>query len=319
MKTFALLANSIDDLLPTMTTAMLAASAANQNHRCYLCGVDQLMIDDKGSIKTSARLAPKRSSMKEFIGALSKVEEENIDLSTCESLMIRTNPARDPHGDHESALQICRILKGRGVKVYNDPDGLMAARSKLYLLELSEDYRPKTFCSKDEKALLTFVRSQKEKTVLKPVMGTRGKDVFVVEANNPNLQSIINVVTREQSALAQEFLPEAVNGDTRVVILKGKILEKDGHPAAIRRVPAAGDFRSNLHAGGQAERAIITEGMRKAVHALEPLLKRDGLFLVGADFIGDKIIELNVFSTGGLRDAERFSGVDFCKEIIDAL
>jgi glutathione synthase len=99
-------------------------------------------------------------------------------------------------------------------------------------------------------------------------------------------------------------------------MLDGEPLMKEGHLAAIRRVPAQGDFRSNLHAGGSPEPAELSAEQRRTLSSAGPLLRQEGIRLAGVDLIGTRIIELNVYSTGGLRDAERFSDQDFCDAIL---
>src|SRR5690606_8582698 len=89
--------------------------------------------------------------------------------------------------------------------------------------------------------------------------------------------------------------------------------------AAIARRPGPDDFRSNLHQGGAAHPAALTPSLERIAGALGPRLRQDGLWLTGVDVIGELVVELNVFSTGGLRDAERFTGRDFSSAIVSAL
>lgn len=315
----AMLVNSIGDLVPTMTTAMLAASAVREGAELWVIGVDALTLNAENRLDARGVLARPAAQIGAFTEALHSRNPERVCLDDCDGLMIRTNPARDPVGAHDSALLIGRLLRDRGVTVVNDPEGLMRARSKLYLAELPAQHRPETVISRDPAELMAYVRGREGSSVFKPLAGSRGRDVFFVDAASPNLRGLADVVTRGDYGIAQACVPGAEAGDTRVVVLEGRLLALEGHPAAIARIPAAGDFRSNLHAGGRAAPAIISPQMLEAIEALSPLLRRDGLFLVGVDFIGAKIIEVNVFSTGGLRDAERFSGVDFCAEILSAL
>ena len=118
--------------------------------------------------------------------------------------------------------------------------------------------------------------------------------------------------------MVQEFVPSPLQGDLRVTILDGEVLCRDGQPAAIARVPQEGDFRSNLHAGGKAEPIEITQQIEDAVAAIAPYLAEEGLVHVGADFIGGRILELNVFSPGGLYPSVRLYGHDFSDDVIGA-
>ncbi len=101
--------------------------------------------------------------------------------------------------------------------------------------------------------------------------------------------------------------------------MNGQILEVGAHAVAINRIPGKSDFRSNVHAGGHAEPATITPLMRQIVAQAGPRLVKDGIFLAGLDIEGCKIIEINGFSTGGIRPAEDFHGVNFSGAVIDGI
>jgi glutathione synthase len=118
--------------------------------------------------------------------------------------------------------------------------------------------------------------------------------------------------------MVQEFVAGAERGDVRVTVVAGEILEVDGRAAAVARVPDPQDFRSNLHAGGRAEAVEVTASIREAVARIAPHLQREGLVHVGVDFVGDRILELNVFSPGGLHPSERLYGRDFSSAVIEA-
>ncbi|MCB9177780.1 MAG: hypothetical protein H6648_11550 [Caldilineae bacterium] len=201
----------------------------------------------------------------------------------------------------------------------NAPAGLSRAASKLYLARLPAATRPRTLVASEAAALRGFVAEAPGPAVLKPLSGTRGAGVFRVTPEEPNLGAILESLLAAGPVMAQDWVPGAEAGDTRVLLLDGRPLELGGQLAAIRRVPAAGDFRSNLHAGGRAEPAALDAAARATLAAIGPGLVADGLRLVGVDLIGDQVIELNVFSTGGLRDAERFSGQDFSDRVVRAL
>jgi glutathione synthase len=132
------------------------------------------------------------------------------------------------------------------------------------------------------------------------------------------VKQIIEVVLRRGYAMVQEFVPGAEQGDVRVTVVNGSILEVDGRPAAVARVPSGSDFRSNLHAGGVARATDVTDTMREAVMQIAPYLRQEGLAHVGVDFVGGRILELNVFSPGGLYPSEHLYGQDFSNAVIEA-
>jgi glutathione synthase len=173
--------------------------------------------------------------------------------------------------------------------------------------------------SRDVPAIERFV-AKHGRVVIKPLEGTRGQDVFVLEAAaaSSNVRQIIDVVVRQGYAVVQEFVAGAERGDVRVTVVDGAILELDGQPAAVGRVPNQGDFRSNLHAGGSAAPASVTDDMRDAVVRIAPLLANEGLAHVGVDFVGNRILELNVFSPGGLHPCQRLYGKDFSDIVLES-
>ncbi|MNL01516.1 Glutathione synthetase [compost metagenome] len=119
--------------------------------------------------------------------------------------------------------------------------------------------------------------------------------------------------------IAQAYLPAAKDGDIRFFMMNGKPLMRDGQYAALRRVPAKGDLRSNIHAKGTAEAVKVTDEIVALAEMMRPKLVEDGMFLVGLDIVGDKILEVNVFSPGGLSNIRDLTDVDFSDTIIEAV
>jgi glutathione synthase len=319
----AVLVNDPAALAPGQTTTMLIHKAAQRGHTVDIVGVNDLLGRPDSTVQAQAvRVPTPVPPLREaLVEAVRTVEGQTVSLNAVDVLLMRTNPARDERSwAHAAALSFAGLLEAGDVLVLNRPEGLLRSQDKLYLQRLPSAVRPRTLVSRDVDVIRTFIDELDGPAVLKPLQGTRGTDVFFAySADDRNLHQIVDVLARQGLPMVQEYLPEAAEGDTRVVVMNGDLLKIDAHPAAIRRVPARDDFRSNLHVGGTAKPATITPAMHAAIEAVGPLLRKDGLFLVGLDFIGDKIIEVNTYSTGGLRDAERFEEVDFCAAIVDAI
>jgi glutathione synthase len=130
---------------------------------------------------------------------------------------------------------------------------------------------------------------------------------------------MIDAVLRDGYCVAQEYLPAATNGDVRLFVMNGRPLMHDGKYAAFRRINKTGDARSNMHSGGESEPVEVTEKMLRLVEIVRPKLVGDGMFLVGLDIVQDKLIEINVFSPGGLGSSSQFAGVDFSAVVIEDL
>jgi glutathione synthase len=144
--------------------------------------------------------------------------------------------------------------------------------------------------------------------------------VFLIRENDgANMNQMIEAVLRDGYCIAQEYLPAAQEGDVRLFVMNGRPLVHDGKYAAFRRVNKSGDARSNMHSGGQSQPAEVTDEMLRIVEIVRPKLVSDGMFLVGLDIVQDKLIEINVFSPGGLGSSSQFAGIDFADVVVQDL
>ena len=130
---------------------------------------------------------------------------------------------------------------------------------------------------------------------------------------------MIEAIGRDGYIIAQAYVAAAKKGDIRLFMMNGQPLQIDGKYAALRRVAAKDDIRSNIHAGGTAEAVEIGETELEVAEIIRPKLVADGMFLVGIDIVGDKILEVNVFSPGNLDSCSRLAGVDFSVPILEAI
>jgi glutathione synthase len=187
------------------------------------------------------------------------------------------------------------------------------------LQEFSEEVRPRQLVSRDEEEIRSFVEDT-GRTVIKPLYGAKGRNVFLIEGpDDPNLSQMVEAVLGDGYVIAQERIAGAENGDIRLFLIDGEPLQKDGRYAAFRRVPEGNDIRANISAGGHPKEVEIGDKILEMVDAMADRLRRDGMFFVGLDVIGDKVVEINAESAGGLQSAQHLTGVDFAPEVIKAL
>lgn len=321
MARIGFLLNGAHDMRPSQTTAMLVARAAARGHAVFTFGVGDVAFVGGRVVARGYAVPPPATTddagIAAMLDALKRSAPQTLELDVVDGIMIRTSPGRDAEraAVHKVALDLLALVDA---EVLNRPDGLAKASSKLYLSHLPASTRPETVIG-GARELRAFVLGRSAPSVLKPLVGTRGQDVFLVDpARRGNLNQIIDVLTRNGPAMGQAFVPEARAGDTRLLLLDGEPLVVDGHAAAVRRVPGTEDFRSNVHVGATPVPGALTAAGRRIADAIGPILRRDGLWLVGMDLIGDAIVELNVFSTGGLQDAEAYTGADFTGRVIEA-
>lgn len=205
------------------------------------------------------------------------------------------------------------------VFVINGTVGQMVANSKLYLLNFP-DIIPETHVSRDPGRLKKIIEEFGGAMVVKPLQRFGGEGVIKVSVQDrDNLNSLINYYVqanepypRRQAIMVQEYL-EAVKtqGDVRILLLNGEIL------GAMKRIPAEGDFRTNIHAGASAARHEISDSDRRICEHIKDRLVKDRLFFVGVDIIGDKLVEINVVSPGGIPRINRLSNLKIEATVID--
>lgn len=189
--------------------------------------------------------------------------------------------------------------------VFNDPHSLRECNEKLYALRFP-DLVPPTLVTRDLGQLRAFLRAQGGAAVLKPLHGSGGAGVFILRESDLNLGALLETATQEgrRTVLMQRYLPEAVEGDKRVILIGGEPV------GAVLRVPSGqGEHRGNLHVGGRGVRTTLSERERAACASMKPALLRDGLHFVGLDFIGGWLTEVNVTSPTGLQEIAALDGV----------
>jgi glutathione synthase len=313
--------NQVTDLDPLQTTVMLVAGSAARGHETWVFGVDDLRALPDGCLQAAARRVL-TSDAPDLTGRLAQQDPAPVTLDALDLVVLRTNPGRDKrHAQaHQQTLRMLTFLNERGVPVVNDPDGARLCGSKLFLQTLPAELRPRSLVSCDPGALEAFVHESREATVLKPLDGTWGADVYRVAPQHPELASLIHTLLDQGYVIAQEFLPDVTDGDVRLLLLEGRpLLSREGRPAAVRRLPPPGDFRSNIHLGGTPTPVPeLTPELQRVADEVGPLLAARGVVLAGVDVVGDRILEVNAYAPGGLGDAQMFQDADFLTPILDA-
>lgn len=321
----AFVINDIQTEKAGYTTTFLALTAHKRGHTVYVFGVGDLGYSSDGHMIAQARTVGERNykSNETFFNALVKADRERISSKDLDVLFLRNDPSDDINNRNwaQNAPYIFGLIAMRdGVIVLNHPASLSDAINKMYFQHFPEVLRPKTIVTRNATDILEFFDEQKGKIILKPLQGSGGKNVFMVDKQSKsNLNQIIEAISQDGFIIAQEYLPKAKEGDTRFFLMNGLPLQKGGVYAAMRRVNREGDIRSNIHAGGKGEKANVDEEMLQLMQILKPKLVHDGMFLVGVDIVGDKLMEVNVFSPGSLNMMSSMYEVDFGSVIIEAI
>ena len=321
----AFIVNNINTEKAAYTTIYLALSAHKRGHKVYISGVGDLGYSADGHMVSKSRTVGDQifKSKETFLKALLKSEPEKISSVDLDVLFLRNDPSEDINQRNwaQNAPYIfAQIALRDGVIVLNHPQSLANAINKMYFQHFPELLRPRTIVTRDPKEIEEFYIEQNQKMILKPLQGSGGKNIFVVDKNSKsNMNQIIEAISLDGFVIAQEYLPDAVNGDTRFFLMNGLPLQVKGKYAALRRINKEGDIRSNLHVGGKGDNAEVTQEMLELVKVLKPKLIEDGMFLVGVDIVGNKLMEINVFSPGALNMISEMTDADFGTAIISSI
>lgn len=321
----AFFVNEVSTEIPEYTTTRLAIAAARGGHEVWYVGAGDIEHTSDGSVAAHGYPAVHESGddLESFLEAVKNPDGcKRIQVDGFDAVMLRNDSIEDLHERpwaFNTGMLFGQMLKALGVCVVNDPTGLQRAGSKIYLHEFPESVRPRGLVSRNQDALIDFVK-ETGPTVLKPLYGAKGRNVFLVEGpEDPNINQMIEAVLEDGYAIAQERIEGAEDGDIRLFLVDGEALVQDGKYAAVRRVPEGNDVRANISAGAHPTDADIGDDILEMVDAMRDRLKRDGMFFVGVDIIGSKVVEINAESAGGLQSVEHFTGIDFAPAIIDAL
>lgn len=286
---------------------MLAAQA--RGHSVYHYDVKSLAYE---SGRLTAWAAP--VTVQRVEGAHFTMDaHRSIDLAQdIDVVLMRQDPPFDL--SYITATHLLERLEGHTL-VVNDPASVRNAPEKVYVLDFAH-YMPPTLIARRIEDVRAFHARYPGDLVMKPLHGNGGKAVVRIPADGSNLGALIELFDNAwvEPHMFQPFLPEISEGDKRIVLIDGEVA------GAINRRPGAGEFRSNLAAGGYAEPTTLNAREEEICAALGPALKERGLVFVGIDVIGGKwLTEINVTSPTGIQAIDRFNGTDTPALIWDAI
>lgn len=238
------------------------------------------------------------------------LETATLDTSTCRVVFKRTDPPFD------MTYIFCTYLLdliARRVPVVNAPHALRDANEKMLITRFPELIVP-TLVTRDQARIRSFLEEQGGRAVVKPWDGNGGRGIFVLEAHDKNLSSMLETSTADGQdfVMVQRYIPEIIEGDKRIILV-------DGVPkGAFVRIPPKNDHRGNMHVGASVEPCEMTERDLRICDALKPFLVENDLIFTGIDVIGGWLTEVNVTSPTGIQECARLYGSDIAADIVDA-
>ncbi len=291
------------------TTLGLLAAAQTRGWRLSYFEPRDLFLSD-GHARARARelrVALDAKRWFEFAG-----DAREIELTALDAVLMRKDPPLTL--EYFYTCQVLEHAARAGVVVVNRPRGICTVNEKIMAQEFPE-YSPPTLVSGDARRLGAFLERHRD-TVVKPLDNMGGASVFRVSTDDVNARTLIETMTRgsTRTILMQRLIPRYRDGDKRILMIAGRPVLY-----ALERVPAAGELRANIAAGGSGRVVALDDDDRRLCERIAPRLAELQLLFVGIDVIAGHLTEINVTSPTCAREIERERGVDVCGMVIDAL
>ena len=304
----------IDRLDPTHDSSVALMEAAQlMGHGVWITEIEQLTVvaAKAQAVVRSVQVKPVTLGENRWVAEenwFELGEAESLPLETFDAVWLRTDPPVDTA--YLYATYLLDYVDPAKTLVMNNMAGIRSANEKMYALQFQE-VTPETIVSSDKQVIREFVDRQ-NKAVMKPLGGMGGEGILFLQAGDPNFNSMVDISTQKGKlpVMVQQFLPEAADGDKRVILI-------DGEPVgAVNRIPTGSDFRGNMAVGGRVAKAEVTDRDRHIASLVGPKVKADKLYFVGIDIIGGYLTEVNVTSPTGIREIDRLDGVSIAKQAI---
>ena len=238
-------------------------------------------------------------------------ESKDVPLSSFDVVWMRKDPPFDM--DYIFTTYLLDQTP-KTTLVLNHPASIRNANEKMVALEWPE-FCPPTLVTREVSRAMAWALSAPERVVIKPWDGNGGRGVLVSRHGDPNLRSMLEVLTDEEQRyiLMQHYIPEILTGDKRIILI-------DGEPRGwMLRVPQPGDHRGNMHVGATIQSCELSDRDREICTAIGPYLKEKGLVFTGIDTIGPYLTEINVTSPTGIQEINRLMGVNLEIELGDVV
>lgn len=241
--------------------------------------------------------------------------EEMLPLAGFDVIFMRAEPPLDP-----LMLNFLDSVKD-DVFIVNSVQGMREGNNKLYTAAMEDpdnEIIPVTHVSKNKNYLIKMIEeSEADKMILKPLNGFGGSGVILIEKSAMgNINSLLDFYINKSDGtsdyvILQEYIEGAEKGDVRILLLNGQPI------GAMKRIPGDKDHRSNVSAGGSVARHKLTAQEKALCKKIGPKLVKDGLYFVGIDVIGGKLVEVNVMSPGGITYINKVYKTKLQEKVID--
>lgn len=282
--------------------------AQSRGWELYYIEMKDLYLDNGRCFASTQKLTVQRKEG-DFYQLESPTEHPLSDL---DAVLMRKDPPFDTEFIY--ATYMLERAEAEGCLIVNKPQSLRDANEKLFTAWFSE-FTATTLVTRSEQRIRAFHQKHKD-VILKPLDGMGGSSIFRIKENDPNIGVIIETLTElgQRYTMAQAFIADITSGDKRILIVDGEPM-----PYCLARIPAKGETRGNLAAGGRGVAQPLSESDWHIARSIGPTLKEKGLIFVGLDVIGDKVTEINVTSPTCIQEIDNAYGTNIAGKLMDAI
>ncbi len=240
------------------------------------------------------------------------IETVSSPLSELDVVLMRLDPPFDM--EYIYTTYLLEYAASQGVLIVNNPQSLRDANEKIFTGWFPQ-CSPPGLVTRQADHIRAFLEEHDD-IILKPPGGMGGKSIFRLQKNDPNISVVIETLTDHGAnfTIVQRYIPEIINGDKRILLINGEPV-----PYALARIPAKGETRGNLAAGGKGKGVELTTRDRWICEQIGPVLKEKGLLFVGIDVIGDYLTEINVTSPTCIRELDAMYSLNISGDLMDCI
>jgi len=287
------------------TTLALLLAAQERGHSISYMEMGDLFIEN-GQPKANAAPLQVYDSAERWFQRGTKTQ---VELSSLDAILMRKDPPFDNQFIYST--YILEAAEKNGVLVVNKPQSLRDCNEKVFATQFPQCCPP-LLVSRNSENLRDFHLCHGD-IIFKPLDGMGGSGIFRCKADDPNVGVILETLTEhgKNFIMAQKYIPEIKKGDKRILVVNGEAI-----PYVLARIPADGETRGNLAAGGTGRAQPLSDRDKWIVSQVAPTLKEKGLMFVGLDVIGDYLTEINVTSPTCAREIDKAYGTRIGEKLI---
>lgn len=288
------------------TSFAMLLEAQNRNWELHYMELNDLFLRNGRAFARTRTLKVQRDYQQHF----QFLAEQTIALDELDVIMMRKDPPFNQ--EYIYATYLLEQAEQRGSYVINKPQSLRDANEKLFTAWFPQCCAD-TLVTREPQRIRDFLNEHGE-IILKPLDGMGGVSIFHLRIGDPNLSVILETMTEYTSryVMVQKYLPDIKYGDKRILVVDGEPV-----PYALARIPAQGETRGNLAAGGTGQGQPLSERDLWIARQVGPTLKEKGLIFVGLDVIGDYLTEINVTSPTCVQELDKQFGLNISALLMD--